>query len=355
MKKLRLAILGQGRSGRNIHGAYLKTNLEQFEVAYVVDPIALRRERAKEEYGCVVLETYQELFDKTDIDFVVNATPSYLHPSISIDLLNHGFNVLSEKPFARTVQEVDDIIAAAQNNNCMIAVFQQSRFAPYYNQVKSVIDFGVLGRLVQVSIEFNGYARRWDWQCCQDFYGGSLLNTGPHPVDQALDILNFREGMPNVMCKMDRVNTFGDAEDYVKLILTAPDRPLIDVEICSCDAYPSFTYNIMGTTGGLKGGMNEMKWRYFKPEESPEQHIIRTPICDEEGFPKYCSEQLKWYEEEWKTENTGTFTDAVDSLYQTVYNHLVNNVPLVVTPQQVRQQIAVIEECHKQNPLSKKF
>lgn len=355
MRKLKLAILGQGRSGRNIHGAYLKTNTEQFEIAYVVDPIELRRQRAKEEYGCEVLETYQELFDKTDIDFVVNATPSYLHPRISIDLLNHGFNVLSEKPFARTAKEVDDIIDAAKKNNRMIAIFQQSRFAPYYEQVRRVIDSGVLGRLIQVSIEFNGYARRWDWQCCQDFYGGSLLNTGPHPLDQALDILNYREGMPNIMCKMDRVNTFGDAEDYVKLILTAPDRPLIDLEISSCDAYPSFTYNIMGSHGGLKGGMNEIRWRYFKPEEAPEQHIIRTPLCDKDGYPVYCSEQLKWYEEEWSTENTGTFTDAVDKLYQMVYNHLVNGAELVVTPQQVRQQIAVIEECHKQNPLSRMF
>jgi len=355
MRKLKLAILGQGRSGRDIHGKYLVTNQEQFQIAYVVDPIEVRRERAKEDYGYEVFETYQELFSKTDIDFVVNATPSFLHPSITIDLLNHGFHVLSEKPFARTVKEVDEIIAAAEKNKRMIAVFQQSRFAPYYEQVKRVLDSGVLGRLVQVSIEFNGYARRWDWQCCQDFYGGNLLNTGPHPVDQALDILNFHEDMPNVMCKMDRVNTFGDAEDYVKLILTAPDRPLIDVEICSCDAYPSFTYNIMGSTGGLAGGMNEIKWRYFKPEEAPEQHIIRTPLCDENDYPKYCSEQLKWYEEEWTAENTGTFTTAVDKLYQTVYNHLVDGVPLVATPQQVRQQIAVMEECHNQNPLSKMF
>ena len=60
---------------------------------------------------------------------------------------------------------------------------------------------------------------------------------------------------------MDRVNTFGDAEDYVKMILTAPNRPLIDIEISSCNAYPSFTYNIQGSNGGLKGDMKDIKWR----------------------------------------------------------------------------------------------
>ena len=33
-----------------------------------------------------------------------------------------------------------------------------------------------------------------------------------------------------------------------------------------------------------------------------------------------------------------------------LYKHIVQGEPLGVTPQQVRQQIAVIEECHRQNP-----
>ena len=33
-----------------------------------------------------------------------------------------------------------------------------------------------------------------------------------------------------------------------------------------------------------------------------------------------------------------------------LYNHVVKGEELEVTPEQVRQQIAVIEECHNQNP-----
>lgn len=352
MKKLNIAILGQGRSGRDIHGAYLLTDTEKFCVKYVVDPLPHRRERAQKEYGCQVLESYTELFDKTDIDFVVNATPSHMHYPITMDLMNHGFHVLCEKPFAGTAAEVDDMIATAEKNHVMLAVFQQSRFAPYFMQVKKVIDSGVLGRLIQVSIQFDGYGRRWDWQCCQCFRGGSLYNTGPHPVDQALNILNDYDHMPNVFSKLDRVNTFGDAEDYAKVILTAPEKPLIDVEISSCNAYPSFTYNISGSTGSLKGTMGKIDWKYFKPEETPEQKLIKTPLETADRLPAYCSENLVWYEETWSVEDIGTFTDATDKLYQTVYDHLTAGTPLVVTPQQVRQQIAVMEEVHRQNPLS---
>ncbi|MEG2931376.1 MAG: Gfo/Idh/MocA family oxidoreductase, partial [Ruthenibacterium sp.] len=271
---------------------------------------------------------------------------------ITIDLFNHGFHVLTEKPCAKTAADVQRMMEAAQKNNRMLAIFQQSRFAPYFEKVKEILQTGVLGRVVQISIAFNGYTRRWDWQCCQDYNAGSLYNTGPHPVDQALNLLNY-DGMPGVLCRMDRANTFGDAEDYVKLILTAPERPLIDIEISSCDAYPDFTYKIHGTRGGLKGSMTQIDWRYYSELDAPKQRLIKTPLMDENGYPKYCGEQLTWLEEQWRTAEPRTFTYAVKKYYTTVYEHLVNGTPLTVTPEQIKQQIAVMEECHRQNPLPK--
>ena len=353
MKQLNIAIIGQGRSGRDIHGRYILSAPQRYKAVYVVETIPERRAKAEREYGCSVLADYRELFGKTGIDFVVNASFSHQHVPITLDLLDHGFNVLSEKPFAHTAAQADELIAKRNSTGKMLAVFQQSRFAPYFEQVKKVIASGVLGRIVQISIAFNGYARRWDWQTLQEYGGGSLYNTGPHPVDQALNLLDYYEGMPGVLCKMDRLNVWGDAEDYVKLILTAPERPLIDVEISSCDAYPSFTYNVQGSTGGLKGSMKELKWRWFVPSESPVQKLIREPLHDKDWNPLYCSESLTWHEDSWNGDEAAVFSEAVGRLYSTVYDYLVNGRPLVVTPEQVRQQIAVMEEAHRQNPLSR--
>jgi predicted dehydrogenase len=351
MEKLRIAILGQGRSGRDIHGKFLSNDKSgKYEIAYVAEPMQRRRERATQEYNCVAVADYKELFGKKDIDLVVNATPSHLHPPITEEFLNQGFNVLSEKPFARTTVQVDSMIATAKRNGKLLAVFQQSRFAPYFVQIKKILESGVLGRIVQIAIQFDGYGRRWDWQCCNEFCGGNLYNTGPHPMDQALHLLNYPY-MPQVFCRMDRVNTFGDAEDFVKIILNAPGRPLIDVQISSCNAYSDFLYNIQGSRGSLKGGLTEIKWRWFVEDEAPPQKLIKTPLSGEDELPKYPLEELKWHEDLWKIEGAGTFTTAVDSLYQTVYDNLTKGVPLVVTPEQVRQQIQVMEECHRQNPL----
>ena len=66
MKKLDLAIIGQGRSGKDIHGVYYRSELNKFyNVKYVVEKNAERRKISEKIYeGCKSLEDYTELFDK---------------------------------------------------------------------------------------------------------------------------------------------------------------------------------------------------------------------------------------------------------------------------------------------------
>jgi predicted dehydrogenase len=353
MKQLRIAIIGQGRSGRGFHGHYILSAPDKYKVVYVVDSIPERRQKAEKEYGCPAFVDYKELFGRNDIDFVVNASFSNLHFPITMDLLEHGLNILCEKPLAQTVAQVDQLIAQRDKTGKMLAIFQQSRFEPCFEQLKAVIASGVLGRIVQISMKFSNYSRRWDWQTLKEFGGGILYNKGPHPVDQALNLLDYYHEKPGVFCKLDRANTWGDAEDYAKLIITAPERPLVDLEISACDAYAAYqSYSVQGTTGGLESSNEkELKWRWFIPSETPKQELVREPLHDKDWNPLFCEEQITWYEDSWKTDEPPDDSVPVGKLYATVYDHLVKGTPLVVTPEQVRQQIWVIEEAHRQNPL----
>ncbi len=345
-KRLRVGVLGQGRSGRNIHTEYLKTD-DRYEIVAVADLLADRCERAEKEYGCASYTDYHDLLARDDLDLVVNAMPSYLHPPASKEVLEAGHNVLCEKPLARYVAEVDDLIATAERMGKTLAIYQQSRFAPYYQQVRKVMDSGVLGRIVMIKIRFNSYARRWDWQTIQDMYGGTLLNTGPHPLDQALRLLDY-EDMPDVWCHMDSVNVLGDAEDHVKIMISAPDRPLIDLEMSSSDAYPKYTYQVFGSTGGLAGDTKHVEWRYFDPIQAPQQTLQRDPLPG----PSYCREDLPWQSASWDVPEARSdlFGSMAYSFYSNLYEVLTEGASLVITPAHVRQQIAVIEECHRQNP-----
>ena len=135
MKQLKIAILGQGRSGRDIHGLHLKNDTERFKVVAVVDQMEVRKNRAANEFGCDVYDSYKDILDRKDIDLVVNALPSHFHYEVTKDLLQHGFNVLCEKPFTPTVAMLDDLVNIAKENNVALMTFQQSRFAAYFEKV----------------------------------------------------------------------------------------------------------------------------------------------------------------------------------------------------------------------------
>lgn len=349
MEKLKVAIIGQGRSGRDIHAATLMKMQDKFILAAVVDSLEERRIKAINEFKCEAYGSYEELYGRNDLDLVINATPSHLHVPLTLDFLQRGFNVLCEKPLARTADEVDQLIKAAQKSGKLLSVFQQNRFSPAFMQVCNVIESGVLGRIVQATITMNGFSRRWDWQTLKKFNGGNLLNTGPHTIDQALQLYGT-DVMPQVTCIMDSVNSFGDAEDYVKVILHGNDRPTIDVEISSCCSYPEYIYQVQGAYGGLKGNYNHLEWKYYDPQKAPFQQLIDTPLQKDDGSPVYCKEELVWSKGEWEHSDGDDVQDMFQVYYSNIYETLTKGAPLIVTPQHIRQQISVMDECFRQNP-----
>jgi len=347
MKTLKIGIIGQGRSGRDIHAQWLKTMPEKYKIVAVADPLEDRQAQAREEMSCDAFPDLAAMLKgRPDIDLVVNAAPSEFHIPLTEQALDAGFNVISDKPFGRRAADVDRVIAKSKKAKRLLAIFQQARFAPYFQKVKEVCESGVLGRVVMVKVFFNGFARRWDWQTLRKHDGGSLLNTGPHPLDQVLHFIG-RDAMPEVLCVMDSANSFGDAEDHVKLVLTRKGRPTIDYEVSACSNFNPYTYQVYGTRGSLAGTQTHLDWKFFKDEEAPAQKLIEGPMPGR----AFCSEKLSWHEGSWDVpkEQENQFQFMTTSIYSNVYDALCSGAELEVKPEHVRQQIAIIEEAHRQN------
>ena len=354
MKKLKTAIIGQGRSGRDIHGKFFKSEENLYvDVAVVVERDPERRERALTEYpGCTVMADYRELFSRDDIELVVNASYSDEHYSVTKDLLEHGFNVVVEKPFARNYYECSDLINTAEKMNVTLAVFQQSFLAPYYIAAKAAAESGMLGDIKQVSVHFNGFSRRWDWQTTQKMMGGGIYNTGPHPIGLGLAFLDFSDDFRVEYSKLGLGLTSGDAEDYAKIILTAPGKPVVDVEVSSIDAFSDFNIKIQGSRGTYSCTTAAYKTKYIVDGENPERPVILESLKNEEGLPAYCSEKLVSHTEEGDFSGTA-FNTAVESYYKMVYEKIRDGKPLAIRNEDVAKIISVIETVHAQNPLPK--
>lgn len=356
MKKLRLAIIGQGRSGRDIHGAFYRSEANDIvDVVAVVELDPERRERALAEYpGCTVYADYRELLGRTDVDLVVNDTFSEMHYPITRELLLGGFNVLVEKPFARTRYECDELIAIAEAKNLTLAVFQQSFYAPIYTHTREIIESGIIGDIKQISIRYNGFGRRWDWQTMQSKVAGGLYNTGPHPVGFALGLLDFDDNARVVYSKLDSVLNSGDSDDYAKLIIATPGRPTVDLEISNLDAFSDYNIKLQGSRGTYKCTTKKWQMKYIVEGENPDRPLIRESLKDENGLPKYCSEQLIKHED--GGEFTGSaFDSAVSLFYHDLYARITEGREMRVTPTHAAKIISVIETAHAANPMPLKF
>lgn len=356
MKKLKLAIIGQGRSGKDIHGKYYISEANTYyEVAYVVEADANRRAISEARYpGCKVFADYTELFTIDDIDLVVNATYSQFHYPITKDLLEHGFNVLVEKPFGRSRYECDELMNLAKGKGVVLAVFQQTFLAPWFLFAQEIAKSGKIGQIKQISVAFNGFSRRWDWQTLQKKVAGSAYNTGPHPIGVAMGLMDFDPNIRVAYSKLDSILTSGDADDFVKIILDAPGKPLADIEIHSNDAYPPMTLKLLGTLGTMRCNGAKYEMTYIVPGENPEQPVQETFLEDAEHNPKYCSEKLIKHTEEGEF-NGNAFNVGTASLYEQLYFAITEGRPMTVTPEMAARIVGVIETVHAQNPLPLKF
>ena len=350
---MRVAIIGQGRSGRNIHGAFFRSEANDFcKVVCIVEEDDFRANRAREEFGCDVVSSYTQLFGREDIDLVVNASYSQMHYAITRDLLCHGFNVLCEKPFGRTYFECQNLINTAKANGVIVAAFHQTLFSPAFLKAKEIIASGCVGDVFQISLRYSGFARRWDWQTLQSKCAGSLYNSGPHPVGQALDFLGWDKDTRVAFSSLKSILTSGDSDDYAKVILTAPDKPVVDIEVNSVDGYAGdFVIKLCGSKGTYSSTNTDYKLKYI-PDFSvyPERPVQTRFIENENREPAYCSEKLEFTEESGKIEGTA-FDSAVLAFYKMMYAAVMEGQPLTVTPDMAAQVIRVIAQAHADNPL----
>ncbi|MDR0869906.1 MAG: Gfo/Idh/MocA family oxidoreductase [Planctomycetaceae bacterium] len=168
MSKTRWAVIGNGALGK--HYAEIIDRLPETELVAAVN------------------DDYGQILSMTGIDIVVVATPNYLHHRIGLDVLNAGKHLLIEKPFALSVQECQDLIAAAEKEQRFLAVGHQFRLSPLWGRIKQLIDEGFIGEPRYVLIELSRFPYRQGangWRYDKNKVGNWILEEPIHFYDLA--------------------------------------------------------------------------------------------------------------------------------------------------------------------------
>src|SRR5207244_1369806 len=113
-------------SGWDIHANALAEHAG-FRVVAVADPVAERRQEARERFACAAYAESDGLVADGGVDVVIVATPSHTHASLAVAALQAGKHVVVEKPMAQTVAEMDAMLAAAEQTGGILTCFQPRR------------------------------------------------------------------------------------------------------------------------------------------------------------------------------------------------------------------------------------
>lgn len=143
-RSLRTAVVGVGHLGR--HHARILGSLEGVQLTGIADTVRERAEAAAAPSGARVVMDFRELLDG-DVDAVTIAVPTEIHRDVALPFLQRGIAVLVEKPMARSVEEADEMIAAARASGATLAVGHTERYNP---AVQAVLPLVTSPRFIEV-------------------------------------------------------------------------------------------------------------------------------------------------------------------------------------------------------------
>ena len=133
----------------------------------------------------------QELIDDPDVNAIYIATPPSSHATFAIMAMKAGKPVYIEKPLAASYEDCARInkISSDTGVPCFVAYYR--RYLPYFQRIKSIIDAGVIGKIINVQIRFAVPAPDLDynspnlpWRLQPDIAGGGFFyDLAPHQLD----------------------------------------------------------------------------------------------------------------------------------------------------------------------------
>ena len=198
-------VVGAGHRAM-IYSRLAKIFPDRFKIVGVADPNPIRRKMVADEYGIkpeMMFENAAELAAKGKLaDAVINGTMDSDHVPTSIPLLEAGYDMLLEKPFAVNVEEVRLLSDAVRRTGRTVMICHVLRYAPFYVEIKKRIASGEIGEVVSIQtaehVSYHHIANcfvRGKWRrsdiskssmlmqkCCHDLDLISWLMSGIRPV-----------------------------------------------------------------------------------------------------------------------------------------------------------------------------
>ncbi len=190
MKKLKLAVIGNGGIARTAHLPAL-IKMENVEIVALCDVKIEKSKELAEKYNIpAVYENYEDVLAIEGLDAVDICTPNYLHSIIAVQALSKGLHVFCEKPDAVSVAEALKMKDAAEQSGKTLMVMRNNRYWESSKFLKKFIEDGKMGDIYAGRcgwVRRRGIPGKGGWFTTKEQSGGGpLIDLGVHMMDVAI-------------------------------------------------------------------------------------------------------------------------------------------------------------------------
>ncbi len=215
MRPVEAVLIGAGRRGRYVYGAYARAHPERLRIVAVADPVRERREELGRRHGLpearIAADWRELLVGERLAEAAIVASGDTEHTAPALAALERGYHVLLEKPIAPTAEECIQIVDSAERHGRVLQIAHVLRYTSFYNKVAELLGEGRIGRLLTADLR----EHISHWHMAHSYVRGKfrsrevaapiLLSKSCHD----LDLLAWLVGRPAL-----RVASFGSLAHY---------------------------------------------------------------------------------------------------------------------------------------------
>lgn len=332
---IRLGIIGFGYMGHWHLKNAPRVSGVQVVAAYDIKP---EQVAAAREAGLTGFDSLDEFLKSDLFDVVLVATPNDSHCELVCASLAAGKHVISEKPVAMSLAELDRMIEASQRAGRLFTVHQNRRWDKDYLTVKAILESGELGKVYSIHSCLHGArGAMFGWRAEPEHGGGMIYDWGVHFIDQLLCMLGF-DAVKSVFCKTVNVKTPA-VEDYFFMVLDLKDGSHAQVEIGTFVLKPGPRWLVLGDQGSA----------YIKDFSCDEGGVISVDetVESEEIVVMTTSGPTRTFAPRSKKEIIEKPLPKLEpdlrEYYQNLSDAVAGKCELLVKPEQVRAVFRILE------------
>ena len=188
---MKYAIIGCGRIAINHVQAVLNNELEFVAACDInqnqIDNLILKC-NLNNDFRIKRYTDYKHMIDENKIDLIGIATESGIHAEIALYCIEHGINVIIEKPMAMSIKDADQIIKRSNEKGVKVSACHQNRFNVAIQEMRKAVETNRFGKLSHGSIHVRwnrnaDYYTQAPWRGTWSQDGGALMNQCIHGID----------------------------------------------------------------------------------------------------------------------------------------------------------------------------